>query len=474
MVEVEAEADHDHQHSHLKAAASYYYSSTHSSTGSVSVSVSSSNHSHSHSRYQQGAAPLGSLLSPRSTCTTSPSLPPGNPPSASISIPTNPLPFPKASESKTDPGARISSKVINPAPPPLSAAAGDDDSRLTREGVWCRCIAPPAKGVAAVVAAAMRRSIAIANLQPMEPPLASVKGEWEIRGLGGLMFYLHLFYLVTDQSNAHSHLNIGAGRVVWQDIVGIDLSIKKRQFHKNPTNLESFKRAKEGNGRLHLLGLISDDGVHSHISHLFALLKTAKEVVVPKTYIHLFGDGRDTAPRSAAGYCQQLLDFLKKENYGELTTIIAVDGLVKGEGEDGKGKEGVVDVIKANYEKDVTDEFLKPIIVNGKEGRIQDTPLSTSPHHLPIPIPFFVCLGETEEEDSGYSELLTEFPCSSFMFCFGAGSSGPAFADDTHTPLLTAIAVPVAKHDMNRIPVLHSKSLSMFTFLLFPILVRQV
>lgn len=128
--------------------------------------------------------------------------------------------------------------------------------------------------------------------------------------------------------------------------------------------------------------------MHSHINHLYALLETAKELGVPHTYVHFLGDGRDTAPRSAAGYCQDLLDFMKKEEYGELATVIgryyamdrdkrwervkiAVDGLVKGEGEDGKGREGIVGVIKENYEKDVTDEFLKPIIVNGDEGRIK-------------------------------------------------------------------------------------------------------
>jgi 2,3-bisphosphoglycerate-independent phosphoglycerate mutase len=100
------------------------------------------------------------------------------------------------------------------------------------------------------------------------------------------------------------------------------------------------------------------------------------------------GDGRDTAPRSADKYCQQLLDFMKKEQVGELATIvgryyamdrdkrwervkIAIDGLVKGEGEDGKGQDGILDVIKQNYEKNITDEFLKPIIVNGEEGRIK-------------------------------------------------------------------------------------------------------
>ncbi|KAF9523942.1 phosphoglycerate mutase [Crepidotus variabilis] len=186
------------------------------------------------------------------------------------------------------------------------------------------------------------------------------------------------------------HLNIGAGRIVWQDIVRIDMSIKKRQFHKNEAILESCKRAKEGTGRLHLIGLVSDGGVHSHISHLFALLETAKEQGVPHTYVHFLGDGRDTAPRSSAKYAQELLDFIKKLGYGEIATVIgryyamdrdkrwervkiAIDGLVKGEGEKVQdGQEGVVKAIEANYEKDVTDEFLRPIIVNGDEGRIKD------------------------------------------------------------------------------------------------------
>jgi len=186
------------------------------------------------------------------------------------------------------------------------------------------------------------------------------------------------------------HLNIGAGRIVWQDIVRIDMSIKKRQFHKNEAIVESCKRAKEGSGRLHLIGLISDGGVHSHIKHLFALLETAKEQGVPHTYVHFLGDGRDTAPRSSNKYAQELLDFIKELGYGEIATVIgryyamdrdkrwervkiAVDGLVQGEGEKVEGgQEGLIKAIEANYEKDVTDEFLKPIIVNGDEGRIKD------------------------------------------------------------------------------------------------------
>jgi 2,3-bisphosphoglycerate-independent phosphoglycerate mutase len=184
------------------------------------------------------------------------------------------------------------------------------------------------------------------------------------------------------------HLNIGAGRIVWQDIVRIDVSIKKRQFHKSSNIVESMEHAKNGNGRLHLLGLISDGGVHSHIRHLYALLETAKEVGVPHTYVHFLGDGRDTAPRSAAGYMKDLLDFMAKEEYGEVATVIgryyamdrdkrwervkiAVDGLVQGIGEQG---EDPVKAIEESYKKDITDEFFKPIIVNGDEGRIKGSP----------------------------------------------------------------------------------------------------
>ncbi|KIJ62198.1 hypothetical protein HYDPIDRAFT_95142 [Hydnomerulius pinastri MD-312] len=185
------------------------------------------------------------------------------------------------------------------------------------------------------------------------------------------------------------HLNIGAGRIVWQDIVRIDVSIAKKQFHQNKTILDSMKNAKEGNGRLHLLGLVSDGGVHSHIRHLKALLETAKEQGVPHTYVHFFGDGRDTAPTSAKGYAEDLLSFIKSESYGELATVVgryyamdrdkrwerikvAVDALVDEE----KGEE-TTDVLKTIDERYAlaqkeTDEFLKPIIVNGKDGRIKD------------------------------------------------------------------------------------------------------
>ncbi|KAI9823305.1 MAG: hypothetical protein M1832_002529 [Thelocarpon impressellum] len=182
------------------------------------------------------------------------------------------------------------------------------------------------------------------------------------------------------------HLNIGAGRVVWQDVVRIDQTIKSGNLNKVENIQQSFQRAKNGNGRLHLLGLVSDGGVHSHIKHLYALLQVAKEVGVPHVFIHFFGDGRDTDPKSAATYLQQLLDKIKELGIGDLATIvgryyimdrdkrwdrveIGMKGVVTGEGEE---SDDPVKKIKERYEKNENDEFLKPIIVGGKERRVQD------------------------------------------------------------------------------------------------------
>ncbi|MCJ1308658.1 hypothetical protein MMC25_002311 [Agyrium rufum] len=182
------------------------------------------------------------------------------------------------------------------------------------------------------------------------------------------------------------HLNIGAGRVVWQDVVRIDQTLKKGKFNKVKTLTDSFSRAKDGNGRLHLLGLVSDGGVHSHINHLVGLLKVAKEMGVPKVFVHFFGDGRDTDPKSAVGYMKQLLAHMKEIGIGEIATVvgryyimdrdkrwdrveIGMKGVVTGEGED---SDDPVKTIEERYSKDENDEFLKPIIVGGKERRVQD------------------------------------------------------------------------------------------------------
>lgn len=182
------------------------------------------------------------------------------------------------------------------------------------------------------------------------------------------------------------HLNIGAGRVVWQDSVRIEQTIKKGQMKDVENVKKSFQRAIDGNGRLHLCGLVSDGGVHSNIVHLFALLEVAKEMKVPKVIVHFFGDGRDTDPKSGAGHMQDLLDKMKELGTGEIGTVvgryfimdrdkrwdrveIGLKGLVSGEGEDSSDP---VATIKERYEKGETDEFLKPIIVGGDDNRIKD------------------------------------------------------------------------------------------------------
>ncbi|KAM0717738.1 hypothetical protein Q7P37_007590 [Cladosporium fusiforme] len=182
------------------------------------------------------------------------------------------------------------------------------------------------------------------------------------------------------------HLNIGAGRVVWQDVVRIDQTIKKGEMNKVENVVKSFQRAKDGNGRLHLLGLVSDGGVHSHINHLKSLLTVAKEMGVPEVYIHFFGDGRDCDPKSGKGHMENLLAFTKEIGLGKVATVVGryyimdrdkrwdrvevgMKGVVTGEGEDSTDP---VATIAQRYEAGETDEFLKPIIVNGKEARVQD------------------------------------------------------------------------------------------------------
>lgn len=181
------------------------------------------------------------------------------------------------------------------------------------------------------------------------------------------------------------HLNIGAGRVVWQDVVRIDQTLKKGELNKIKNLNDCFYRARNGNGRLHLLGLVSDGGVHSHINHLYGLLEVAKEVGIPHVYIHFFSDGRDTDPKSGAGFMQDLLAKMEEIGIGKIGTVvgryyimdrdkrwdrveIGLKGIVAGEGEESTDP---VATIKKRYEIGEHDEFLKPIIVHGIDGRIQ-------------------------------------------------------------------------------------------------------
>ncbi|KAL8289708.1 hypothetical protein RB597_001373 [Gaeumannomyces tritici] len=182
------------------------------------------------------------------------------------------------------------------------------------------------------------------------------------------------------------HLNIGAGRVVWQDVVRIDQSIKTGEFSKNNVIKKTLDAAKDGNGRLHLCGLVSHGGVHSKQEHLYSLLKAAKETGIPKVFIHFFGDGRDTDPKSGLGYMEELLEKAKEIGVGEIATVVgryyamdrdkrwervelAMKGMILGEGET---TDDPVKAVKERYEKGENDEFLKPIVVGGDERRIKD------------------------------------------------------------------------------------------------------
>ncbi|HKI52469.1 MAG TPA: 2,3-bisphosphoglycerate-independent phosphoglycerate mutase, partial [Geothermobacteraceae bacterium] len=102
------------------------------------------------------------------------------------------------------------------------------------------------------------------------------------------------------------HMNIGAGRIIYQDLTRISKSILDGDFFQNPTFLDTVQKVSASGGRLHLMGLLSDGGVHSHISHVLALVELAKQQNLAEVFIHAFMDGRDTPPKSGAGYLQQL------------------------------------------------------------------------------------------------------------------------------------------------------------------------
>ncbi len=173
------------------------------------------------------------------------------------------------------------------------------------------------------------------------------------------------------------HLNIGAGRIVYQDLTRISKSIREGDFFENETLLGAVRHAKSNNKKLHLYGLLSDGGVHSHIDHLFALLDLAKKENVRDVYIHAFLDGRDVAPDSAIRYMERLLDKIKEVGIGRVATVqgryYAMDrdkrwerteksyrAMVYGEGP------RYTDPLKAiaeSYEKSVFDEFVMPTVI---------------------------------------------------------------------------------------------------------------
>jgi 2,3-bisphosphoglycerate-independent phosphoglycerate mutase len=185
------------------------------------------------------------------------------------------------------------------------------------------------------------------------------------------------------------HLNIGAGRIVHMDSTRIELLIENGEFFSHPTLLGAMKNGRSGGHRLHLFGLVSDGGVHSHQSHVYALLKMAKQNGVDRVFVHAFMDGRDTLPTSGAGYLEQLRQKMREYNTAKIATVSgryyamdrdrrweriakAFHAMVLGDGEGGKYVDPVQGV-KDSYNKNVTDEFIVPFVCVDNRGE----PLAT-------------------------------------------------------------------------------------------------
>lgn len=178
------------------------------------------------------------------------------------------------------------------------------------------------------------------------------------------------------------HLNMGAGRIVYQELTRITKSIQDGDFFENPELLYAIDNVRVNDSALHLYGLLSDGGVHSHITHLFGLLELAKKQGVKKVYVHCFLDGRDTPPESGKHFVEELQEQMKKIGIGEIATIsgryYAMDrdnrwdrvekayrALTISEGEN--GGEDPAAAVQASYDKGVTDEFMLPAVMY-KEG----------------------------------------------------------------------------------------------------------
>ncbi len=188
------------------------------------------------------------------------------------------------------------------------------------------------------------------------------------------------------------HLNLGAGRVVYQDVSRIDEAIRNKSFFKNEVLVSSMQEAISAGKAIHLFGLVSDGCVHSSMVHIDALLKMASDLHAPKVFLHAFLDGRDTPPKSGAGYMEQVLEMISRHNIGAVATISgrywgmdrdkrwervekSYKAIVYGEG---RPATDPVQAIKDSYAEDITDEFVEPIVFNdgSKEGKLQSGDLA--------------------------------------------------------------------------------------------------
>ena len=173
------------------------------------------------------------------------------------------------------------------------------------------------------------------------------------------------------------HLNIGAGRIVYQELTRITKSIQDGDFFKVPEFVDACQKAKKNGGKLHLMGLLSDGGVHSHITHLFALIDLAKQQGLDNVYVHCIMDGRDTPPSSGIEYVQQLQDYMDKVHFGKIATISgrfwamdrdkrwdriqkAYEAISCGVGDKA---DCPICAMKNSYKNEKTDEFVVPCVI---------------------------------------------------------------------------------------------------------------
>ena len=171
------------------------------------------------------------------------------------------------------------------------------------------------------------------------------------------------------------HMNLGAGRIVYQDLVKINLAVKNKTLREEPVLKNAFEYAKTHHKNVHFLGLVSDGGVHSHINHLFGLIDAAYDYGLKDVFVHAFTDGRDVDPKSSFGFISDLEEHLTKTT-GKLATVtgryyamdrdkrwervkLAYDALVEGKG---TSTHNILKSIEENYENDITDEFIKPLV----------------------------------------------------------------------------------------------------------------
>ncbi len=180
------------------------------------------------------------------------------------------------------------------------------------------------------------------------------------------------------------HMNLGAGRIVYQELTRINLAIQNNTLKDEKILLEAFNYAKSNQKKVHFLGLLSDGGVHSHINHLKGLLTAANDNGLKDVYVHAFTDGRDVDPKSGIGYVKELQEHMS-DTVGEIATVtgryyamdrdnrwervkLAYDVMVNGIGDTSNN---IIESLKTNYTNDVTDEFIKPLVVN-KNGIIEE------------------------------------------------------------------------------------------------------